>query len=139
MELTSIGTICVRRRKPRQIVRAVCRRFRHFRDKVYNCGVCDEGILGRMDIADQVDRTTAGHCIWSVRGERGSECALRCVYGERDIAVLQQIQAERIQDEGGLDGNSSGRSGSCIWQSHWWGALFSRGMDSRADMKALTD
>lgn len=106
---------------------------------MYNCGFCHEGILGRMDVADQVDRTTAGHCIWSVRGKRGSKRAFRCVHGECHIAVLQQIQAECIQDEGGLDGNSSGRSGSRIWQSHWRGAVLSRGMSSRADVKAHTD
>lgn len=94
---------------------------------MHHCWFRHEGFPGRVDIADQVHRPAVGHHIGTVRGQRRPQRTFCGLHGKRHFALFQQIQAECLEDPGGLDGDGSCWGSGGFWQSHRWCFVLLRG------------
>lgn len=63
---TLTGFILIHSCETSQIIRALCRRIRHLRDKMHHCGVRHERLFGWVDAIDQVNRPPVGYRFGSV-------------------------------------------------------------------------
>lgn len=81
-----------------QVFCPVCRWFRYIGDQMHHYRFRDEGIPRGVDAPDQVDYIAVGHWFRSLHWKGGTECSFCCLYRERDLPLLQQVQAECLEN-----------------------------------------
>ena len=87
---------------------------------MHYCWLRDERLPGFLDVAHQVHMSAPGNRIRSFCRQRRAERALRCVYGQCNLEVVQQVQTQRSQDSRDPECLCRCGSGSRIRKPYWW-------------------
>ncbi len=128
--LIGAAALCAHCGKPGQVVCTVCRRIWNIRDQVHHRRVCHEGLPRPVDVADQIDRSTARHRFGSVYWQGRAERSLCSVHRKCHFSTVREIQAQCSQNAGDSQCLRGSRCWSGVWESYRRRHLLARGMNS---------